>query len=350
METKIFKNITQQDIEYIGKSICNGEVIALPTETVYGLGANGLDSKALEKIYIAKGRPSDNPLILHVANSNEVNDLVEYIPKIAKNLMEAFWPGPLTITLPKSDKVPMKATGGLNTVALRCPAHDICRAIIAASGVPIAAPSANLSGKPSPTTAMDVYNDMNGKIAGIVDGGECLVGIESTVIEVLENSVTILRPGAITEEMLSTVVDEVHFDKALLDKNTAPKAPGMKYKHYAPNANMYTFVGKSDVVANKIVDKIKANANLKYALIVSYDVESYLRKNITEKLMDNIHFLTYGKKDDLTLLAHVLYSNLLKCNALDVDMIIAEGVEERGLGVAIMNRLAKASNNNVIKV
>lgn len=350
MKTKIYKSLQQHDIEEIGKLLSDGEVVALPTETVYGLGANGLNPEALAKIYKAKGRPSDNPLILHVSCIDEVKPLVKTLSDTAKRLMDAFWPGPLTITMPKSEKVPMKATGGLNTVAIRCPNHDICRSIIKASKVPIAAPSANISGRPSPTTLADVLNDMDGKIAAIVDGGDSKVGIESTVVEVGENKVTILRPGAITEELLLTVVDEVCWDKAILGEKVAPKAPGMKYKHYAPNAQMYTYVGKSELVAKSIIEDMNDDKTKKYAIIASNETIAIVDEKLDNEKEIEYYKLPYGKKEDLASLAHKLYSLLLRCNELDIDVIIAEGVEEKGLGAAIMNRLNKASNHNIIKL
>lgn len=349
METKIYKSLQKHDIEEIGNLLSSGEVVAIPTETVYGLGANGLDEKALAKIYEAKGRPSDNPLILHVSCAEEVIPLVKTVSETAKRLMEAFWPGPLTITMPKSEIVPMKATGGLDTVAIRCPKHDLCREIIKAAGVPIAAPSANISGRPSPTKLADVINDMAGKIAAIVDGGDSQVGIESTVVEVGENKVTILRPGAITEELLLTVVDEVLWDKAILGENVAPKAPGMKYKHYAPNAQMYTYVGESKKVAETIISDLSENKDKKFAIIASKETLAII-DDIAQENIAQFHKLEYGAKEDLTALAHNLYSLLLRCNELDIDTIIAEGVEAKGLGAAIMNRLNKASNHNIIKV
>lgn len=350
MKTKIYKSLQKDDIEEIGKLLRCGEVIAIPTETVYGLGANGLKAEALAKIYEAKGRPSDNPLILHVSCSEEVVPLVKNVSKTAQRLMDAFWPGPLTITMPKSDNVPMKATGGLNTVAIRCPNHDICRQIIKAAGVPIAAPSANISGRPSPTTLSDVINDMDGKIAGIVDGGECKVGIESTVVEVGDNEVTILRPGAITEELLLTVVDKVHWDKAILGENVAPKAPGMKYKHYAPNAEMYTYVGEIELVSKAIEKDLINNKNKRFAIITSDETIKAIEENLVGVEHAYYYKLTYGSKNDLTSLAHNLYSLLLRCNELEIDTIIAEGVDNKGLGAAIMNRLNKASNHNIINL
>ena len=243
------EQIKDDDFQQAGEILREGGLVAFPTETVYGLGANGLDTDAMDKIYAAKGRPSDNPLILHVPNAESIKPLVKEIPNTAKILIEAFWPGPLTITLPKSDLVPDRATGGLDRVALRCPDHAVCRNILELAGVPIAAPSANISGRPSPTSAQAVYDDMNGRIPYIVDAGICTIGVESTVVEVRDDGVTILRPGGITKEMLEQVVDNVSYDPFLSSQNEAPKAPGMKYKHYAPDAPMRAFIGTPEAVA-----------------------------------------------------------------------------------------------------
>jgi len=250
MDTKIITNPSEQDIDMLARALRNGELVSIPTETVYGLGANGLDPEAMDKIYAAKGRPSDNPLILHIPNSESIKPLVTEVSSTAQALMDNFWPGPLTITLPKSDLVPDRATGGLPRVALRCPDHDGCRVLLQRAGIPIAAPSANISGRPSPTTAQDVYNDMNGRISYILDAGPCTIGVESTVVEVHDDKVIILRPGGITKAQLETVVSNVEYDTALVSAETKPKAPGMKYTHYAPDAPMTVVVGTPESVAN----------------------------------------------------------------------------------------------------
>ena len=250
MDTKIITNPSEQDIDMLARALRNGELVSIPTETVYGLGANGLDPEAMDKIYAAKGRPSDNPLILHIPNSESIKPLVTEVSTTAQTLMDNFWPGPLTITLPKSDLVPDRATGGLPRVALRCPDHDGCRVLLQRAGIPIAAPSANISGRPSPTTAQDVYNDMNGRISYILDAGPCTIGVESTVVEVHDDKVIILRPGGITKAQLETVVSNVEYDTALVSAETKPKAPGMKYTHYAPDAPMTVVVGTPESVAN----------------------------------------------------------------------------------------------------
>ena len=254
IETKVYKHLEDSAIAELGARLRDGQLVAIPTETVYGLGANGFDEEAMSRIYEAKGRPSDNPLILHVPDQEAVKPLVTAIPLTAQKLMDAFWPGPLTIIMPKSDKVPMRATGGLDSVAIRCPAHDICRAILKAAGVPVAAPSANISGRPSPTTADAVLHDMKGRIEAIADAGPCDVGVESTIVECGDDSVTILRPGGITDAMLKRVVSTVNYDEALSAPDVAPKAPGMKYKHYSPDGDMTTYVGAPRLVSQAMID------------------------------------------------------------------------------------------------
>lgn len=361
IHTHILSNPSSNDLLVAARALQNGELVAIPTETVYGLGANGLDAEAMDKIYAAKGRPSDNPLILHVPSIDSIRPLVKAIPKTAYQLMETFWPGPLTITLPKSDLVPYRATGGLERVALRCPDHDICRQLLSLAGVPIAAPSANISGRPSPTTAQAVYEDMNGRILYIVDAGPCSIGVESTVVEVQEDAVIILRPGGITKEMLETVVSTVTYDKAL-SSDAKPKAPGMKYKHYAPDAPMTAFVGNAQDVAIAI-DKYVHSLTRQQGENVSHDcvhiakacnVGYLLSKEVYEALQPTI--LTdvpvncihvYGQHGDAVSLAHDFYSALLSFNEAKVTHIIAEGVQPEGLGVAVMNRMEKASGGHI---
>ena len=342
METKIITELTRDNLQLVAHALRHGDVVAIPTETVYGLGANGLDADAMDKIYAAKGRPSDNPLILHVPNAESIKPLVKEIPETAKALIEAFWPGPLTITLPKSDLVPDRATGGLNRVALRCPDHAVCRNILELAGVPIAAPSANISGRPSPTTAQSVYDDMNGRIPYIVDAGICTIGVESTVVEVRDDGVTILRPGGITKEMLEQVVDNVSYDPFLSSQNEAPKAPGMKYKHYAPDAPMCAFIGNPKEVAEAFNNVIHEQGTKRGAFLVSQETYDLLK--------DSVHgeFHVYGYSGDAVALAHDFYKTLHHFNECDIDYILAEGVENTGLGVAVMNRMEKACAGHII--
>lgn len=361
--TQVVQEPSRGMLIQLGAAIRNGKLVAIPTETVYGLGANGLDPEAMDRIYAAKGRPSDNPLILHVPDAESIKPLVLEVTKTAQKLMDAFWPGPLTITLPKSDLVPDRATGGLPRVALRCPDHAICHELLVAVGVPVAAPSANISGRPSPTTAEDVYHDMNGRIEYILDDGPCTIGVESTVVEVHDDAVTILRPGGITKEMLETVVAHVDYDPNLVTGKTVPKAPGMKYKHYAPDSPMITFVGDDRNVAEAIKQRlIESDTSLldtqtkhsirtvqsKIGLLLSQEVFELLGSDITDD--KQYYCIVYGSSLDYVSLAHSFYKSLLLFNEAGVTRILAQGVLSEGIGVAIMNRMEKASNKHVIYV
>ena len=341
MDTQIITNPSEQELDMLARALRNGELVSIPTETVYGLGANGLDPEAMDKIYAAKGRPSDNPLILHVPNSESIKPLVTEVSNTAQLLMDTFWPGPLTITLPKSDLVPDRATGGLPRVALRCPDHDGCRVLLQRAGIPIAAPSANISGRPSPTTAQDVYNDMNGRISYILDAGPCTIGVESTVVEVHDDKVIILRPGGITKAQLETVVSNVEYDTALVSAETKPKAPGMKYTHYAPDAPMTVVVGTPESVANTF-NELSKGIEGPIGCLVSH--ETY------ELIKDDARFMCYcfGHHGDALALGHDFYKSLLHFNENRVTLILAEGVNDDGFGVAIMNRMEKASGHHII--
>ncbi|WP_251440879.1 L-threonylcarbamoyladenylate synthase [Veillonella intestinalis] len=364
LETKIYRQLEDADIAELGARLRDGQLVAIPTETVYGLGANGFDEVAMARIYEAKGRPSDNPLILHVPNQASVLPLVKEIPPIAKQLMDAFWPGPLTIILPKSDKVPLRATGGLDSVAIRSPDHEVCRAILEAAGVPIAAPSANISGRPSPTTAEAVYHDMKGRIEAIVDAGPCEVGVESTIVECGEDSVTILRPGGVTDAMLRQVVSQVNFDEALTAPDVAPKAPGMKYKHYAPDGEMTTYVGVPKLISEAMIEamesiqaeykaKTQAMAGehnikpLRFGFLINEEVAQFLDIYLAD-LSVPFEFTIYGNAADYRGLARSLYASLLMFNDAGVTHIFATGVPRQGFGRAIMNRMDKASGYKIV--
>ena len=254
MECELVKinSIKDEALTRAAEFIKNGGLVAFPTETVYGLGGDGLNSEAASKIYKAKGRPSDNPLILHINDQKMLHKIVNDVNSMAKKIMTAFCPGPITLILPKSDIVPSSVTGGLDTVAVRMPDNDIARELIRLSNTPIAAPSANISGRPSPTTAQAVYNDLHDRIDMILDGGACHFGVESTIVDCTEDVPIVLRPGAITKEMLEELFPVVKIDKAIIGENVVPKAPGMKYKHYAPKANMILFEGSSAKMADAI--------------------------------------------------------------------------------------------------
>ena len=276
MECELVKinSIKDEALTKAAEFIKNGGLVAFPTETVYGLGGDGLNSEAASKIYKAKGRPSDNPLILHINDQKMLHKIVNDVNSMAKKIMTAFCPGPITLILPKSDIVPSSVTGGLDTVAVRMPDNDIARELIRLSNTPIAAPSANISGRPSPTTAQAVYNDLHDRIDMILDGGACHFGVESTIVDCTEDVPIILRPGAITKEMLEELFPVVKIDRAIVGDNVVPKAPGMKYKHYAPKANMILFEGSSakmvEAIASKMADYEKEGK--KVGLVVSYDV------------------------------------------------------------------------------
>ena len=332
-------------LEEAGRLIRQGELVIFPTETVYGIGANGLDTVACRAIYTAKGRPSDNPLILTVPDKAGVEAVVSYLPPLAETLIEKFWPGPLTLVLPRKDTVPDAATGGLDTVALRCPDHAGCREFLKAAGVPVAGPSANLSGRPSPTTAAEAFHDMEGRVAMILDGGSCTVGVESTIVEVLDNVVTVLRPGAVTEEMLAEVAPYVTTDTHLVTGKGVPKAPGMKYRHYAPEAPVRVFVGSADQVSKAVGEVRTAAENDGKHLGYLLSREVIEKSEVTGK--DVYCWGTHGNKTEL---AKELYRGLLFFDEHPVDLIVAEGVETGGIGTAVMNRMKKAADGDVTTV
>lgn len=327
-----------------GEIIRKGGLVAFPTETVYGLGGDGLNPAASAKIYEAKGRPSDNPLILHIAERKAVYDFTSQVPPVAEKLMDAFWPGPLTIIFPKAEKVPSATTGGLNTVAIRYPDHPIALAMIQAAGVPVAAPSANTSGRPSPTRADHVAEDMNGRIDMILDGGEVGIGVESTIVDVTQPVPMILRPGYITKEMLEQVIGPVETDAAVthsVGANVHPKAPGMKYRHYAPKAPLTIVEGPQDAVA----DKIGKLAALAFAEGKRCGIIA------TEETKDCYHqglVIAIGSRKREESVAHNLYAVLRDLDEAKVDVIYSEGFSHDHLGMAIMNRLVKAAGHQVI--
>ena len=364
IETQV---LTPDDVELAGTLLRVGDLVAIPTETVYGLGANGLAADAMDRIYAAKGRPSDNPLILHVCDQSMVHRLVRHITPLEQTLMDTFWPGPLTITFEKSALVPERATGGLSRVALRCPDHEVCREMIRIAGVPIAAPSANRSGRPSPTTAEAVLHDMKGRIQAVVDAGPCEIGVESTVIQVEDDTVIILRPGGVTKEMLEMVADHVVYDTALHDPTEAPKAPGMKYRHYAPDMPVQVLVGSSEAVVKSIESSTNSNVCKRIGLFLSQQTWDLLVETLGVKsttISEDTHVthlvsfgvgadtqeiigMLYGETAEPVSLANQLYEGLLAFNEKNVDLLIVEGCKKEGLGVAVMNRLEKASGGQV---
>ena len=333
-------------MEQAGKLIADGELVAFPTETVYGLGGDALDPDASRRIYAAKGRPSDNPLIVHIADFDDMKRVAREVPEQAKKLADAFWPGPLTMIVWKSDAVPEATTGGMQTVAVRMPNHPVALELIRRSGCLIAAPSANTSGRPSPTEAQHVAEDLSGKIAMILDGGPVGIGIESTIIDLTEEKPMILRPGYITPEMLSEVLqEEVVIDPGIIaaDDTRKPKAPGMKYKHYAPKAEMIIVDGAQDAVIHKIneLTAVKRAEGKKVAVIATDE---------TKDRYDAQVILSMGKRADEDAIAQHLYKILRECDELDVGEIYSECFQTPRIGQAIMNRLLKAAGHTVIHV
>lgn len=348
METivrKIDKNhIDRKIMEEAGELLKKGELVAFPTETVYGLGANALDERAAAKIYAAKGRPSDNPLIVHIADMESLGLITKKIPEAAVRLAKKFWPGPLTMVLEKSDEVPYQTTGGLDTVAVRMPSNPIALEMIRFGGGYIAAPSANTSGRPSPTKACHVADDLDGVIPMILDGGPVDIGIESTIVDLTEEVPTVLRPGFITKEMLEQVVGEVRIDQGLsLDAKTPPKAPGMKYRHYAPKAELMIVEGSAGAVIERINALANENAEKGIAtgIIGTEETVSRYGTGIVKSIGT--------RSDELSISSH-LYGILREFDESDVKVIYSESFEEGALGSAIMNRLLKAAGHKVIEV
>lgn len=341
METEVISASSGNFVDELvklGAILRDGGLVAFPTETVYGLGANGLDGKAVKGIYAAKGRPSDNPLILHVTGRKDIDRLVKEVTPLEEALIHAFWPGPLTIVFPKSDLVPKETAGGLDTIAIRCPSHPAAQSLIRAAGVPLAAPSANRSGRPSPTTAEAVRHDMDGRIAAIIDGGPCQIGLESTVVGCHNGKITIYRPGGVTKEMLEAFAP-TDVDKALLTGSDHPMAPGMKYRHYAPEAPLVVYSGDEEKREAAILSYGEKKDKV-YGFFVSQETAA--------KLPAGLPIFVWGRREDQTEMAHRLFSGLLYFNTHHVDEIIGEGTGENGIGLAIMNRLTKASGYHMI--
>lgn len=361
-----FLSDSEQDIEISAEILRRGGLVAFPTETVYGLGGNALSPSASQAIYAAKGRPSDNPLIVHIADTASVYELASEVPEVAKTLMEAFWPGPLTIILPKADIVPKETTGGLDTVAIRFPSHPAAMELIRKSGVYIAAPSANTSGRPSPTTAFHVKEDMDGRIDAIIDGGAVGIGIESTIVDLTFSVPTILRPGYITKKNLEDIVGEVRIDPAIIrpDPNLRPKAPGMKYTHYAPKGEL-TVVELTDVACPTDATSTE-NAAIwtdKGAAAVADTINALYnkKKEAGDKVLilsPKEHLSFYNEEDTVTVgsiedgitVAARLYAALRECDERGAKYIYSESFKDCEIGGAIMNRLLKAAGQRIIHV
>lgn len=339
MDTKLFST-EENEINEAGKLIRNGGLVAFPTETVYGLGASAFDADAAKKIYAAKGRPSDNPLIVHICDKAQIADIAAEIPNAAQIVIDKFMPGPVTIILKKKSVVPNDVTAGLDTVAIRFPAHETAQRLIAAAGVPIAAPSANLSGKPSPTKAKHVIKDMTGRIDAIIDGGDCNVGVESTIVDFTGERPVILRPGGVTYDDLKAQGIDVEIDKNILQSiapDEVPKCPGMKYKHYAPNAEVTVVEGEKNAVQKKIKELLN-ETNGKIAGVLTMYGADY----------DNAVILSAGNTNKEY--AKNLFSALREFDELGVEVVFAEFSEKDGYGLAVKNRLYKAAAQRVIHV
>lgn len=345
METKVIKIESPNEIDKVQEAaqhLKEGHLVVFPTETVYGLGAHGLNSEAIDQIFLAKGRPKDNPLILHIAETEQVLDLVKVIPPIAQDCMDLFWPGPLTLIMERSKIVPDSITAGLDTVAIRMPSHPIAHAILKEANIPVAAPSANTSGRPSPTRLSHVLEDMNGKVQVIVDGGEADWGIESTVLDVTGKRPMILRPGGVTKEDLEAILGPVDVDETTIktEEGLVPKSPGQKYRHYAPKGECTLFAGNLTNVAKEVNKRIQENSDKKIAVLATSE---------TKDMYEGMDLLIdMGSREELGEVAKNLFDCLRKCDEENVEIIYAEGFEFHDLGVGIMNRLLKACGGKVV--
>ena len=338
MKTEVLSALDLTAIEKAAQIIQNGGLVAIPTETVYGLGANGLDEKAVAQIFEVKGRPQDNPLILHISGPEEIERYCHHIPQSAYDLAEAFWPGPLTIVLPAKSIVPLRTTGGLSTVALRCPDHEAALAVIKASGVPIAAPSANISGKPSTTTADHVFHDHNGKIPLILDGGPCRVGVESTIVDLTGQRPRLLRPGGIGPEELIGVLGTLDVDKAVTDEisnDTVVHAPGMKYRHYAPQEPVVIVSGNREAAAHYIREHFEPGDR-----VLCFEEEL--------PLYSDCNPLSYGSEEDVATLSAGLFAALRELDNPEIHQVYARCPVGGGIAYAVQNRLKKAAAFHIV--
>ncbi len=349
MKTKLVRvdaqELTSPFLKEAGQIIKRGGLVAFPTETVYGLGGDALNPESSKKIYAAKGRPSDNPLIIHIADMEHLGRIIKKIPQSAYKLAEAFWPGPLTMILPKSKEVPHQTTGGLDTVAVRMPSHPVALAFIREAGGYVAAPSANLSGKPSPTTAKYVVQDMDGRIDMIIDGEGVDIGLESTIVDLTGEKPMILRPGYITEEMLDAVLGQVETDPTLLaaDSTEAPKAPGMKYRHYAPKGELVLVEGSPEAVVSYINEQtsLHKRAGEKTGVIGTSEMAGQYHA-------DSVKIA--GSREDEAAIARQLYTFLREFDDEDVAYMYAESFAGNGMRQAIMNRMLKAAGHKIIRL
>ncbi len=335
-------------IREAGNVLRRGGLVAFPTETVYGLGANALDARAVADIFYAKGRPVDNPLIVHIDRAESLRDYVAEIPPVVPQLAARFWPGPLTLVIRGGEKFAPGVTGGLGTVAVRVPAHPVALAIIRAAGAPVAAPSANASGRPSPTTAAHVLDDLAGRVDLVVDGGPAGLGVESTVLDLTGERPVILRPGGVTRQELEPVLGPVELDKSVLGEAAGgrPRSPGMKYTHYAPRAPLFLFEGgDGSQLAKRILEEAErlAAAGHKVGVLACEETAALYRGK-------GYHLVVVGRRSDPGTVAASLYESLRRFDRLGVDVILAEGIPCDGVGLAVMNRLRRAAGGNIVAV
>lgn len=351
MKTEVIKldplNIDRQKLSIAANVLKSGKIVAFPTETVYGLGANALNSEAVEEIFKAKGRPSDNPLIVHIADKEKVKELTKSIPEKAAVLMDNLWPGPLTLVMEKSSIIPEIITAGLDTVAVRMPEHPVARELIRLAGIPVAAPSANVSGKPSTTTAQHVLDDLDGKIEMVIDAGSSRVGLESTVLDVTVDPPVLLRPGGVTPKQIEKYIGPIDIDKTILGKinsENIPKSPGMKYTHYSPKAHVVIVKGED---LKKQMEKILELADKSKKQGKKVGVCATLQ---TQDGYRGYETISMGDRNNPETIAASLFSILREFDDRGVDIIFAESVDDHEVGLAIMNRMVKAAGYDIIHV
>lgn len=340
INTKLLSG-SDNDISIAAKIINNGGLVAIPTETVYGLAADALNPKAVLNIFKAKGRPNDNPLIVHISELSQIQELTSDFNEKAQLIAKSFWPGPITIILPKTNIVPLCVTGGLDTVAIRMPSHPIARKLISKSGKPLAAPSANTAGKPSPTTANHVINDLNNKIDAIIDGGQCDVGLESTVITLALDKPRLLRPGKVTVDEIQNVIGEIDIDPAVIDRlkeGTKVSSPGMKYKHYSPKARVILIKGNKEQYIKYVNDHSSKNV-------------AAICFNGEESLLKNVKSFPFGDEKDYKTQANLLFDILRQIDKSDnIDLVYSRCPEPKGIGLAVYNRLIRAAGFEMINL
>lgn len=340
------ENVNNEELNKICDLIKSGEIVIFPTETVYGIGANAFDENAVVKIFKAKGRPSDNPLIVHIAKKSTISDIAKDITEVEQKLIDNFMPGPFTLILKKTDRIPSVVSAGLDTVAIRMPNNEIAKQIIINSGVPISAPSANISGKPSGTTISDIRYELESKVSAIVDGGESEIGLESTVVKVIDEVPYILRPGKITPDDIKNVIGKVEFGKGVFEQvkeDEIVESPGVKHKHYAPKTPATMIYSENNKNLTNYINNIIKEYNGD-VVVVGFDEH---REEID---INRNRFISLGSQNNLEQIARNVYSSLRKADSINGKIIIIEGVKEKGLGIAVMNRLLRSCGYNYIEI